>query len=73
MMQNNSPALDQAEIFDITHRKRAKEQLRELLALGIPATRRHDNTVCVLRVDLHARQQAANASDTRPQRKSTRQ
>lgn len=40
------------EIFTITHRKRAREQLRDLIALGIPATRRHDNTICVLRVDV---------------------
>lgn len=47
--------LSDAEIFTITHRKRAQEQLRDLIALGIPATRRHDNTICVLRADLERR------------------
>lgn len=61
------------EIFEITHYKRPKEQYRELKALGIPVKLRHDNTICVLRVDLNARQQAANAAETRPQRKSAQQ
>lgn len=69
----NDLVLSVDEIIAITHRKRPVEQLRDLLALGIPATRRHDNTICVLRVDLIARQQAANAPDGRPQRKSSRQ
>jgi hypothetical protein len=42
--------LSPREIYEITHRKRAAEQVAELLALGIPAKlRAHDNTVCVLR------------------------
>lgn len=43
------------EIITITHRKRAREQMEDLAALGIPAVLRHDNTVCVLRVDLARR------------------
>lgn len=38
------------EIYSLTHRKRAAEQLRELAKLRIPAARRIDNTVCVLRM-----------------------
>ena len=64
--------LSPAEIITITHRKRAREQLRDLIALGIPAVRRHDNTVCVLRVDL-ARRAAKNATVQGPQRKSAKQ
>lgn len=47
--------LSDDEIFKITHRKRAREQLRDLIAFGIPATRRHDNTICVLRADVTRR------------------
>ncbi len=55
MMPPSDLVLSTAEIITITHRKRAREQLRDLITLGIPATRRHDNTVCVLRVDLARR------------------
>lgn len=72
-MENNDLVLSREEIVDITHRKRPVEQLRDLLALGIPATRRHDNTICVLRADVTTRRAAANASDVRPQRKSAKQ
>lgn len=65
--------LTREEIEAITHRKRPLEQLKDLLALGIPATRRHDNTVCVLRVDVTTRRAAANAPEARPQRKSAKQ
>lgn len=64
--------LSPAEIVSITHRKRPVEQLRDLLALGIPAKRRHDNTICVLRADVTTRR-AANAPEARPQRKSAKQ
>lgn len=50
------PTLTPEEIYDITHYKRPAEQLRELASLGIPAKRRHDNTVCVLRVHYHQHQ-----------------
>lgn len=73
-MQNQSElVLSVDEIVTITHRKRPVEQLRDLLALGIPATRRHDNTICVLRADVTTRRTAANAPDARPQRKSAKQ
>lgn len=49
--------LTRDEIVTITHHKRAALQLRDLAALGIPAKLRHDNTVCVLRVDLARRGQ----------------
>lgn len=63
--------LSPEEIVSITHRKRPAEQLRDLVALGIPATRRHDNTICVLRADVTGRR-AANAEVARPQRKSSK-
>jgi hypothetical protein len=40
------------ELYEITHYRRAKEQLRELQAMGIKARRRHDGTICVLRADV---------------------
>jgi len=49
-MENFDPTLSPDEIYKITHCKRAKEQLRELARMRIPATRRVDNTVCVLRM-----------------------
>ena len=49
-MDHQDPTLSPEEIYKITHCKRAKEQLRELARMRIPATRRVDNTVCVLRM-----------------------
>lgn len=66
----NELALSNQEIIDLTHYKRAAEQLRVLKAMGIPATRLHDNTVRVLR--MHLMQPAATASEPRPMRKSER-
>lgn len=63
------------EIVAITHRKRPAEQLRDLLALGIPARRRHDNTICVLRADVTMRRgPAANepGASAGPVRKSAK-
>lgn len=62
---SNDLVLTVDEIVSITHRVRPAEQLRDLKAMGIPAThRRHDNTVCVLRmyvtVPPAATSQAAN-------------
>ena len=58
-MADSSPTLDYGplvlsadEIYQITHYKRTAEQLRALAQLGIPAVRRHDNTVCVLRCNV---------------------
>jgi hypothetical protein len=70
---NNNLVLTRDEIVTITHRKRPIEQLKDLQAMGIPATRRHDNTICVLRADVTTLRQAANAPETRPQRKSAKQ
>lgn len=64
------PELTPDEIYDITHYKRAAEQLRELKVLGIPARRRHDNTVCVLR--MHTMAPAANQPVNGPSLKSSR-
>ncbi len=62
------------EIVAITHRMRPAEQLKDLKAMGIPAThRKHDNTVCVLR--MHVTQlpaPAAAAANDGPQLKSSR-
>lgn len=71
--QANDLVLSVAEIVSITHRKRPVEQLRDLTALGIPAMRRHDNTICVLRADVTTRRAAANAPAAGPQRKSAKQ
>ena len=52
MAEAMSPALTPDEIYELTHYRRPKEQLRALTELGIPARRRHDNTICVLRMHL---------------------
>lgn len=54
MAEAMSPTLTDAEIYELTHYRRPKEQLRALTELGIPARRRHDNTICVLRMHLQA-------------------
>ncbi|MBB3118874.1 DUF4224 domain-containing protein [Pseudoduganella violacea] len=56
-------------IYDITHYRRAHEQLRALKELGIPARRRHDNTVCVLR--MHTMAPTANLAAPGPTLKSS--
>jgi hypothetical protein len=65
-----SPELTPEEIYGITHYRRAAEQLRELRALGIPARRRHDNTICVLR--MHAMHPAHVQHTKAPVLKSSR-
>ena len=65
--------LSDEEIYDITHYRRAHEQLRKLKEMGIPATRLHDNTVRVLRMHLvHPAANAAALAPPAPQRKSAR-
>lgn len=59
--------LSPQEIYDLTHYRRAAEQLRELAVLGIPARRRHDNTVCVLRI--HVQQPPDKPDAPRPKLK----
>ena len=56
MGEGMGPTLTEDEIYDLTHYKRPAEQIRALTRLGIQATRRHDNTVCVVRAHLHAPQ-----------------
>lgn len=68
--QKEDPVLSPDEIYGITHYRRAAEQLRELEALGIPARRRHDNTVCVLR--MHAMQPSGGQAGRGPTLKSSR-
>jgi len=53
MTEQLDPRLSPEEIYGLTHYKRPAEQLRELAALGIPARRQHDNTICVLRAHVH--------------------
>jgi hypothetical protein len=67
-------ALTPEEIYALTHCKRAKEQLRELARMRIPATRRVDNTVCVLRmyVTTPAALLAGQVGSDGPQLKSSR-
>ena len=45
-----TPELSPEEIYDLTRYRRAAEQLRELARRGIPAQRKRDNTVGVLRM-----------------------
>lgn len=72
-VMNDDLVLSVDEIVNITHRKRPVEQLRDLIALGIPAVRRYDNTICVLRSDLTIRRSAVKVSDGRPQRTSRKE
>jgi hypothetical protein len=62
--------LSEMEIYELTHYRRAKEQLRMLKEMGVPATRLRDNTVRVLR--MHLVHPAAMPAPMAPQRKSTR-
>lgn len=64
-------ALSEEELVEITGYLRPTNQLKVLQGLGIPARRRPDNTILVLRMHLihpASIQPAANA----PQRKSAR-
>jgi hypothetical protein len=72
--EEKGPTLSAREIYQITHCKRAKEQLRELARMQIPATRRIDNTVCVLRmyVTMPGSVAAGKAGTDGPQLKSSR-
>lgn len=63
-------ALTEEEIIELTHYRRAAEQLRKLKEMGVPATRLRDNTVRVLR--MHLVHPAAILAAPAPQRKSTR-
>ncbi len=63
-------ALTEDEIIELTHYRRAAEQLRKLKEMGVPATRLRDNTVRVLR--MHLMHPAAMPTPPAPQRKSTR-
>lgn len=63
-------ALSDQEVIDLTHYRRAAEQLRALRAMGVPATRLHDNTVRVLR--MHLIHPATMAAAPAPVRKSAR-
>lgn len=62
--------LSEKEIYDLTHYRRPKEQLRKLKEMGVPATRLHDNTVRVLR--MHLVHPAAMPLVPPPQLKSNR-
>lgn len=62
--------LSETEIYELTHYRRPKEQLRKLKEMGVPATRLHDNTVRVLR--MHLVHPAAMPSAPPPQLRSSR-
>lgn len=62
--------LDTEEVVDLTHYRRAAEQLRKLKEMGVPATRLRDNTVRVLR--MHLIHPTAAPVAPAPQRKSSR-
>lgn len=66
----DSLVLSKDEIIELTHYRRAKNQMQTLKALSIPAYLRHDNTVCVLRADVTTKRQVTASS---PQRKSVRE
>jgi hypothetical protein len=74
MQTQSDLVLTPDEIVAITHRVRPAEQLRDLKAMGIPAThRKHDNTVCVLRMHVTVpTAAAAPAANDGPQLKSSR-
>lgn len=63
-------ALSDQEVIDLTHYRRAAEQLRALKEMGVPATRLRDNTVRVLR--MHLMHPAAMVAAPAPVRKSAR-
>jgi hypothetical protein len=70
---NSDLVLSVDEIVSITHRVRPAEQLRDLKAMGIPAThRRHDNTVCVLRMYVTVPPAAVLAANDGPQLMSSK-
>lgn len=66
----NELALTDQEVIDLTHYRRAAEQLRVLKEMGVPATRLHDNTVRVLR--MHLVHPATVPAAPAPVRKSAR-
>lgn len=73
MQTQSDLVLTPDEIVAITHRLRGAEQLRDLKAMGIPATRRADNTICVLRMHVTVpTAAAAPAANDGPQLKSSR-
>ena len=63
-------ALSDTEIKEITGYARPSRQLEVLRSLGIPARRRPDNTVLVMR--MHCIHPAATIVTQQPQRKSAR-
>lgn len=63
-------ALSDQEVVELTHYRRAAEQLRVLKEMGVPATRLHDNTVRVLR--MHLTHPASLPAAPAPVRKSAR-
>jgi hypothetical protein len=62
--------LTEAELFELTHYQRPASQLRFLKEIGIPAKKRPDNTVLVMR--MHLVTQASNDVQSGPKLKSAR-
>lgn len=67
MTEPSALVLSPAEIYELTHYRRPKEQMRALTEMGIPARLRHDNTICVLR--MHVTQPAEKPEPPRPRLK----
>ncbi len=63
--------LSDQELHFLTGYKRAKEQLRELAAMGIPARRLRDNSVRVLRMHLVTPASSIGLPKPRPKLKLT--
>ena len=68
----DSLVLSDAEIIELTHYRRAAEQIRALRDMNIIAMRRHDNTICVLRSDVTHRREGTGFSNSKPVRKSAK-
>jgi hypothetical protein len=64
-------ALPEQEVRELTGYERPSNQLKMLKSLGIPARRRPDNTVLVLRMHLMTPTQQHAANDA-PKRKSAK-
>lgn len=68
-----SLTLTEDELYELTHYRRPAEQLRALEAMRIPHThRKHDNTVCVLRIYATTPGALPAAANDGPQLKSSR-
>lgn len=68
-MSSEPITLTEAELFEITGYKRAKEQKRYFDGLGVPAVPRQDGSLCVVRA--HLLNWRAQAQNDEPKRVRT--